>query len=149
MFLTRPIVLLTTILSSSVLLAGESSFVGSNLGAVPDNAADGRVIEFDVEGLTSNVTTVRLRLDLTHGWLGDLRAVLIAPDGFARLVVFSRIGASRTSTFGDSSGFSGRYEFSDDAVGDIWATASAAGGAETIPIGGYRTTTAGVPNRSN
>ncbi|MBB5208391.1 proprotein convertase P-domain-containing protein [Chiayiivirga flava] len=121
--------------------------VGS--GAIPDNATPGLVVPFEVGGLATPTRTVRLRLQITHTWIGDLDAVLVSPDGRARMTVFSRVRTARTSTNGDSSNLGGTYEFADDG-GDLWAAALAATGTDAVVAPGtYSATTAGAPGRSD
>lgn len=75
---------------------------------------------------------------LTHTWVGDITATLIAPDSTAHSLVF-RIGRITTG-FGDSSNFGGDYTFNDAATGDIWAEATLGTSAYVLRSGSYRTT---------
>ncbi len=124
------------------IAGGEAAvFTGGNTGAIPDNdPVIGRSVTFVVSGLTHPVGRVRLVMDLSHTWTGDVTATLVSPGG-ARLVVIGRVGAKASSKFGTGSDLAGTYVF-DDTGGDFWEAASTAG--TTIPTGRYRTSTTGV-----
>jgi subtilisin-like proprotein convertase family protein len=134
---------------TGLAIAVPVSFPGTNTGAIPDNAPAGRTVSFAVSGLATPVASAQLSLDLTHTWAGDLNAVLIAPGGVARLVVFGRIGTARASTNGDSSNLGGTYVFSDLGLPALWTVAAGGGTDVVIAPGTYRTTSAGAPGRSN
>lgn len=98
-----------------------------------------------VVGDSFTITDVSVTLNnLTHTWVGDIRAVL-SHGGSATLV--DRIGVPPGA--GDSSDYGGTYTF-DQAGADIWATAAGLGAAQAIPSGTYATTGAGsgAPNLS-
>jgi subtilisin-like proprotein convertase family protein len=82
-------------------------------------------------------------LSLTHTFVGDLVATLIAPNGTTSHVLFGRTGAITASGFGDSSRVSGPYTFADDAAGNWWTAAQTATGDASISPGGYRTSVMG------
>ncbi|MBI2398519.1 MAG: hypothetical protein HYV17_12055 [Xanthomonadales bacterium] len=135
------------VLWAGALSAGSPGFPGTNTGAIPDGNPSGLAVQFTVSGLFRPVGNVGLAMDLTHGWVGDLNATLISPDGRARLLVFGRLGASRASNFGDSSNFGGSYTFWDSATANLWQAAIATADA-AIPPGTYRALSAGSPGRS-
>lgn len=122
-------------------------FPGSGGGAIPDGDATGIDVTFQVSGVTEEVRNVRVRIDLTHTWMGDLTATLVSPDGLARLKLFGRVGSNRGSGFGDSSNLSGVYEFGDDGMQDFWQSAASTDNSTAIPASGrYRTSTGGTGN---
>lgn len=132
------------------LMAQSVSFTGTNAGAVPDgtsstpgNYGAPRTMNFSVTGLSLNVRTVAVVLDITHSWIGDLDVVLAGPGGTPSLVVFSRVGATTALPLGDDSAVSGAYSFFDNNTGNLWSTAQGTSG--TVPVGNYRSSTAG-PN---
>jgi len=126
------------LLSLASVSHADVEFAGGNTGVIPDGSASGRIVKFDVSGLTSPIERVALRMDLTHTWRGDLTATLIAPNGVARLVVFGRAGVQIGSTSGHKNDLSGVYEFSDDGATSWWTDTTS-----VMPIGTYRTTTRG------
>lgn len=132
------------------LLAGPAfaqDFVGAGGGAIPDNNPAGVNVTFNVSGVTGEVRDVRVRVSLTHSWVGDLTATLISPDGLARLRLFGRVGSNRSTGFGDSSDLGGVYEFRDDAPQDFWQAAAAVDASTIIPTGlSNRTSSAGTGN---
>lgn len=126
------------------------SFPGTNTGAIPDNdPVTGRVVSFAVSGMAGPLASVELSVDLTHTYAGDVTATLIAPGGVARLVVLGRPGTGRTSTFGDSSNFGGTYVFSDLGRPDLLPALQAIADTVALGSGTFRTTSRGVPGRSN
>ncbi|MEO7325348.1 MAG: hypothetical protein ABIW82_11020 [Dokdonella sp.] len=134
---------------SGMACAVPVSFPGTNVGPIPDNQPAGLTVNFEAAGIVAPVGKVSLSITLTHTWAGDLTAVLTSPGGVAHMVVFGRIGTGRTSTLGDSSDFGGTYNFADDATGDIWLAAAAAGAAVAISPGDYFPSSSGAPARSN
>lgn len=120
-----------------------ADFAGAGLGPIPDGNPAGINITFNVSGFTQPVSQIRLRLGLTHTYVGDLRATLTSPSGTARLVVFSRLGHRATAAVGSASNFSGTYQF-DDAGTDLWATIAPLFTDSIVPGGSYRTSTAGI-----
>lgn len=131
---------LLAMLAANALHAAE--FAGAGVGPIPDHNASGSNITFSVSGFTQPVAQVRLRLALTHSFVGDLRATLLSPGGTARLVIFSRLAYRAASSVGRGSNFSGTYLF-DDAGTDLWAAAELAGSGN-IPPASYRASTGGV-----
>jgi subtilisin-like proprotein convertase family protein len=126
------------------------TIVGTQGGPIPDNSFVGSLVRFDVAGVSGQqVSNVIVRLDMTHTWVGDLTAVLIAPNNAGTLRLFGRIGAGRSVPLADSSNFSGNYEFNDLGGSDIWAAAAGVDNAGNVPIGSYRTTTVANPGVSN
>lgn len=135
--------------------SGAQDFAGTGGGPIPDNNPAGVNVNFNVTGATGEVRDVRVRVDLSHTWMGDLTATLISPDGVARLKLFGRVGSSRVSGSGNSSDLGGIYEFGDDGTQDFWQAAASTGGAAVVPSNvRYRTSTAGtgsvsIPLRTN
>lgn len=143
-------------ISASTMAA---QFVGTGVGAIPDSPggtppAFGTplVVSFPVAGLTSNVSTVAVQINMTHTWVGDIDAVLAAPGGSPNLIVVSRIGTITATGVGDSSNFNGIYNFVDGTTGtDIWtvATNPACTSACDVAVGDYRTTAGGGAGQTN
>jgi subtilisin-like proprotein convertase family protein len=114
--------------------------VGSGSGFnIPDASAGGAssTVTFTENELITGNVVVTLT-GLTHTWVGDVTATLIAPDSTSHNLFF-RIGRVG-SGFGDSSDFGGTYIFGDSATNDIWAEAAARLGNEAITPASYRTT---------
>lgn len=124
----------------------------ATLGAIPDNLpATPRDVTFTVTGLgagppslvTGNMTFGGAGFPLGHTWVGDITALLIAPNGTS-FTLFGRTGMTSVSAFGDSSDLIGPYNFTDAAVGANWWTHAAAQGAAVALLpGDYRTTQSG------
>ncbi|HEU0035253.1 MAG TPA: M4 family metallopeptidase [Kofleriaceae bacterium] len=72
-------------------LAGTFEAAGLPI-AIPDNNSTGIASLVAVNG-AGNVGSLQLSLTITHPWRGDLRVVLVAPDG-AQFVVHDRTGGS-------------------------------------------------------
>lgn len=133
-----------------VLLAGNAAAIdvpGVGTGPIPDNNTTGINVNFNLAGLTAPVSSVELSMDLTHTFAGDLRATLRSPGGVATLVIFARTGVGLGQPnpgFGASANLGGTYRFSDDAPGDLRATAVPLAAGVVVPPGRYRTSTAGI-----
>jgi len=137
---------LLILLSLELNAASVRSFAGSIV--IPDGNPSGIDIPLDFSGFNATVSNLSITLDLHHDWIGDLSATLTSPRGEANMVIFSRIGASRDSEFGDSSNFAGIYEFTDRGD-DMWLAAAGLGTNDSVFPGTYRTSTAGKPLVSN
>lgn len=125
-----------------------------SLGAIPDHVtgcdatgATPRNVTFTVSGLSGSVSTVELS-NLTfgapaHTWMGDIEAVLIAPNG-ASHTVFGRTLATTATSCGDATDLTGPYAFSDSAAappnGGWWQTSNILGTTVPMTVGTYRTT---------
>ncbi len=115
--------------------------VGSGTGfVIPDNDPDGisSTITFSDDLLITGNLVVTLT-DLSHTWVGDVTATLIAPDTTSHTLFF-RIGRTTDAGTGDSSDFGGTYIFSDAATGDIWEEAENKNPSTALDSGAYRTT---------
>ena len=128
-----------------------------SLGAIPDHVtgcdatgAAPRNVTFTVTGLSGAPTSVEVT-GLTfgspaHTWVGDLQAVLIAPNG-ASHTLFGRTLATTATSCGDSTDATGPYNFGDSAAappnGGWWQTANILGAAVGMTPGSYRTTNLG------
>ena len=101
-------------------------------------------VTFNVSGLSGNISDLAISMTFgsPHTWAGDLVVTLYPPLVAPSLVIFGYTGAT-TVGFGDSSDLAGPYTFSDDAVGDWWAAASATLSGAPIPSGSYRTSAIG------
>lgn len=123
-----------------------------SLGQIPDGPSGSaqtpgppRDVAFTVPPGRGKVQRVRLAATMTHGWVGDLVARLIAPSGDSH-VLFGYTGASNGG-FGYDARLSGTYQFRDDATYDWWLIAAAVGRA-VIPPDIYRTSQLGGPGSS-
>ncbi len=127
---------------------GATSFPGENTGPIPDAgagcgnpAATSRDVVFSVSGLPGRLSTVEVKANILHTWIGDLTATLIAPGG-EQHILFSNTGGVPSFICGDGSDLIGNYTFKDTASGTNWWTA-AFDNVNSIPTGEYRTTEAG------
>lgn len=131
-----------------------TDFPGTGGGPIPDRmeagcgpeAGDPVLVTFDVENILgdgSDLESVKIEVDVSHTWVGELSFELIGPDSVTSHLLAARTGATSATGCGDSSDLSGTYEFRDDATDDFWDAAAAAGGAEVVPQGTYRTSAAG------
>lgn len=134
------------------LSAGAVQFAGTGVGPIPDGAVGGTVcgdfgpplvISFNVSGLTDPISTLGVRLDATHTWVGDLTVRLTAPDGTTNLALFGATGSTGATACGDSSNLGGVYNFGDGATGGWWTAAAAVGDGVSIAPGDYRTSAVG------
>lgn len=122
----------------------------ATLGAIPDAFGIGvslypMDVTFTVTGMP-RVAAVSVNMDITHTKVGQMIAVLIAPDG-TQHAIFGRAGATtdNSTTPGNAWGgydgdLIGAYSFSDAAAGDWW---TAAGAGATVATGSYRTSQIG------
>ena len=124
----------------------------SSLGAIPDGTVSdcsdsdsgygaARDITFTVNG-TFDVEKVSVAMTIDHTWVGDLHAVLIAPDN-KQVTLFRRVGRTDSNLCADRTHISGQYTFIDSATKTLWA-------ADKTP-GSYRASdsTAAVVPMSN
>lgn len=118
------------------------------LGVIPDGPSSApqtpgvpRDVTFTVPAGTGVVQGVTISLTITHGWVGDLVARLIAPDG-RQHVLFGYTGAPAVN-FGSSIDLAGTYEFSDAALTATSFWSAAASSVTAIPPGTYATSTIG------
>lgn len=125
-----------------------NTFSGSNTGPIPDAldgcgnpSPDSRDVTFEVSGVYGSITNVEVSASLTHPWMGDLTATLIAPDA-TQFVLFGNTGGTDADPCGDSSDLIGNYNFNDQASGTNWWTA-AFDNLNDQPLGTYRTTAPG------
>ena len=133
--------LLVSLIYSSCVNAAD--FAGAGVGAIPDNNPSGINITFSVSGIVQPINRVRLRLTMSHTYVGDLEATLTSPSGISHLMIFGGIGRTR-STSGYSSNLGGTYTF-EDSGGDVWAAAGPPlGDIGTIASGHYSTSTGGT-----
>ena len=128
-----------------------------SLGFIPDHGAGCDVtggtaknVTFTVSGISGSVSSVELN-NLTfgapaHSWVGDIEAVLIAPNGASHMV-FGRTLATTATSCGDSTDATGPYNFKDSAAappnGGWWQTANLLGAAVGMTSGDYRSTNIG------
>jgi subtilisin-like proprotein convertase family protein len=137
-------------------VAPAATFSGMNTGAIPDRGANNcgqpfgpaRDVTFSVTGLSGTPTAVSVDANLTHTWVGDVNATLIAPNGNSQ-VIFERTGATSATSCGDTSNLGGVYNFTDSATGINWWQLAANTGDVTIPSGNFRTTAAGPQATTN
>lgn len=128
------------------------------LGAIPDGlnpcwspgVGAPRNVTFTVSGITGSVSNVDVSTGFggpNHSFIGDVQAVLIAPNGTSH-TLFGRTLATTSTAFGDSSDLgAGPYIFSDTAPappsGGWWQQATAAAATAAMATGTYRTTNSG------
>ena len=129
--------------------AGAVDYAGSGVGAIPDNNANGLNVTFNTTGFQGPLGHVRVTLNLTHTFVGDLRATLISPNGLARLALFARTGYKRAASPGVSANLAGAYVFDDLLGADLWASVAPLAPSTTGPPGSYRTSTAGFSGVSD
>jgi hypothetical protein len=135
--------------------AAQTTFPGTNLGAIPDGGSGcapspgaPRDVAFNVTGISGPPTNVSVAMTFggpAHTFAGDVVAVLIAPNG-ASHTLFGRTGATTATAFGSASDLAGPYTFNDAAVGANWWTAAV---TTPIPSGTYRTTPSGGAGVTN
>ena len=151
-------------ISSSSAFVPAATFAGANVGAIPDGTSPcwnpgvgaPRDVTFNATGLpTSAPASVDLSVTFgtpNHSFVGDVVAVLIAPNA-ASHTLFGRTLATTATSFGDSSDLGTTYVFSDTAPappnGGWWQAATAAGAAAIMPTGTYRTTASGGAGATN
>lgn len=118
----------------------------STLGAIPDGVgecANGQplLVSVPVSGMVGGVTSVGVNMTLTHTWMGEITATLIAPDGAQHLLFgLTRADAPGTVQWGtDSDLLNTPVSFSDAAGGNWWAAAQ----NNPVPAGAYRTSAIG------
>jgi hypothetical protein len=101
------------------------------------------VISFDMPALSA-IEDIQVDINMAHTWVGDLNATLRAPDGDSH-ILFSDTGSTTATACGDSSNMGGTYVFSDvlPTPKNWWTAAQDTTGAAVIPVGNYRTTSAG------
>lgn len=76
--------------------------------------------------------------------------VLRSPGGVVSFITASRIGVTTASGYGDSSNFSGTYNFTNTATGtNIWTVAAGLGNTGNLGVGNYRTTGGGGAGQTN
>lgn len=133
-------------------------FPGTGVGAIPDSPGPTGtfgpplVTSFNVSGLSSNIGTLAVQVNMAHTWVGDVDVVLAAPGGSPNLVLVSRIGETTGAGAGDSSNYGGIYNFVDGTAGpNIWtvATDAACGTGCVVAPGDYRTTAPGGAGQTN
>lgn len=142
----------------STTFLGTGSFAGTGTGAIPDRGTAGcgdpvgvaLDVSFNVTGLTGAVTEVMVDITMTHTWMGDVTATLIAPDGTTSLVLFGRTGATSPTACGESANLGGTYNFTDTAAGsNWWAVSAPLANGDVMPAGSYRTTAIGPQAAAN
>jgi hypothetical protein len=160
----RVAVVVGALLAADPALA--ATFPGTGVGAIPDGLAGTPPqfgpplnVTFNVSGLVGTVTSVTIDVTMTHTWVGDVDAVLMAPGGAPSLVIVSRIGVTSAGSFGDSSNYSGTYTFADSAgsaaIDNIWSKALGTNGNPActdtcnLPSATYRTTGPGFTGQTN
>jgi subtilisin-like proprotein convertase family protein len=136
---------------------GWHTFPGTGLGVIPDAVACAPTpgtplnVSFNVSGIDLGaLADIRVTgLTMTHGFVGDVVARLIAPNGDSQ-VLFGRTGAVAPAASGDDSNLSGPYTFTDHATpsnGGWWEAAAALSSIGSVPAGDYfATSTGGDPS---
>lgn len=145
----------------TVNAAPSATFNGTGFGNIPDRGVAGCAdadpatslsVTFNVTGLSGSVNKVEVNNLVfgpqVHTWAGDVKAILIAPNG-ATHSLFGRTGATTSTACGSASDLAGPYNFADDHAAPPsggWWQASA---ATPIPTGDYRTTGVGGAGATN
>lgn len=145
----------------AVTATGQTTFPGSGVGAIPDGPGTPTVcgsngaplnITFNVSGASAPLSAVGVNLTLTHTWVADVTATLIAPNGTTH-VLFGYTGSTTAGGCGDSSNLAGLYSFSDAAAappsGGWWQAAAAVGDTLNLANGTYRSTGLGGVGATN
>ena len=140
-----------------------ATFPGANVGGIVDGSSPcwnpgtgtARNITFNATGLGGGAPNVEIGMTWgapTHTFVGDITAILIAPNG-ASHTLFGHTLATTATGFGDSSDLGATYNFKDSAAappnGGWWQAATAAGVAVVMPAGDYRTTASGGAGATN
>lgn len=119
------------------------------VGPIPDgpvsvcqNAGAPRDVTFTVAGVQGTVQTVEVTITLTHSFVGDVVARLIAPNGTGH-DLFGYTGATASSQAGDNSNLGGTYTFTDSTSGLWWSAAQFVGPSTPLSSGSYRTSARG------
>lgn len=114
---------------------------GTLPASIPDNAA-GISRTFTVTGVPANAQLVRvtLTMNMTHTWVGDLRATLTSPDNETHTLFYDIGDTGSPAGNGDSSNLSGAYTFTDTAATTLWTASLAGNTTYNIPAANYRTT---------
>ena len=71
--------------------SGYYSFTNSQVREIDDFAPNRVWTDIDVSGISGQITDVNVQVDIEHTWVGDLRLVLISPDG-TRIQLSNRYG---------------------------------------------------------
>ena len=122
---------------------GTTGAVPDGPSAAPQTPGPAREVRFVVPPGRGAVARVTVFLDISHTWVGDLAARLIAPTGESH-VLFGFTGATSAISRGNRADLDGYYLFRDGAATSWWSAALGAG-AGTVPEGAYRTSAPGGP----
>lgn len=139
-----------------------TDFPGTGVGGIPDgpspchaSPSTPRDVTFTASGLSGPPTNVELSMTWggpNHSFMGDITAILIAPNG-ASHTLFGRTLATTATAFGDGSDLGATYAFKDSAAappnGGWWQAATTAGTTAIMPAGDYRTTASGGAGGTN
>jgi hypothetical protein len=84
---------------NEVIATPAATFAGTGTGSIPDGPSGcgnytGTPLDvtFNVTGLTGTVGNVAVQFNASHTYVGDLRAVLVAPGGNPSHIIFSQTG---------------------------------------------------------
>jgi len=148
--------------TSNVVPAATFAANAGSLGAIADGGAAcspspgaARDVTFTTSNLSGAPSAVSISMTFgspNHTFMGDIVAVLIAPNG-ASHNIFGRTLATTATSFGDASDLGATYTFSDTAPappsGGWWQESTARGTAEIMTAGTYRTTASGGAGATN
>ncbi len=143
---------LCLLLTSFSLQSLAGTFQGSGFGPIPDGPdgcgeiGEPLAITFEVHNMNP-VVTVEVDMEISHDWMGDVIAVLVAPNDDSHLL-FGVTGAAEGTCDVDDSNLNGLYKFTDDVNNgpdDLswWQWADNLSGGGTMPSGSYQTTSMG------
>jgi hypothetical protein len=130
--------------------AQAQTFVGTNLGPIPDGIATAplsygapRDIRFNVSSIPGSVFAVTVEFRVNHSWVGDLKVQLVAPDGRVHLLM-ERTGATTATGCGYPADLSDAnlLRFGDGAGSTNWWAAANAGNG-VVAAGSYFTAPSG------
>ena len=126
--------------------AQAQTFVGSNLGPIPDAIGSSPLsygapkdIRFNVTAMPGSVFAVTVEFRVNHTFVGDLKVQLAAPDGRVHLLM-ERTGATTATSCGYPADLSDAnlLRFGDGAGSTNWWAATDIGNA-VVPAGSYAT----------
>ncbi|MCX5641306.1 MAG: MopE-related protein, partial [Planctomycetota bacterium] len=83
---------------------------------------------------TAGISNVRVTLNMTHTWTGDITATLTAPNGTSIATILRRPGLTSTVNGYGSDFAGGNYVFDDAYTSNFWTAANITG---VVPVGNY------------
>ena len=134
---------------SLTTISSATEFIGTGAGAIADGggacggaAGTARTLSFVVNNESQVLRDININIEITHSWLGDVSAKLIAPDA-TELILFARTAATTANDCGSGATLQGDYIFGDTATDNWWTNANNLTNGNPMPNLSYRTSTAG------